>query len=74
VLGVPVGRRPASVAAAKAFADGARRLADAAGRLSSSADDVHQIREQLELSNRRSPVEIVLDGLTHRRGAHKAEH
>ena len=74
VLGVPVGRRPASVAAAKAFADGARRLADAAGQLSSSADDVHQIREQLELSNRRSPVEIVLDGLTHRRGAHKAEH
>ena len=74
VLGVPIGRRPASVVAAKAFADGAQRLAQVAGQLSRGADDVHQLREELEQSNRRSPVEVVLDGLTHRRGTHRAGH
>jgi hypothetical protein len=30
-------------------------------------------REELEKTTRRSPIEVVLDGLTHRRGAHKRE-
>jgi hypothetical protein len=34
---------------------------------------VHEIREQLDKANRQSPLEVVLDGLTHRRGAHKRE-
>jgi hypothetical protein len=73
VLGVPIGRRAPSNVAAKAFADGARRLAEATGRMSASADDLHEVREQLELANKRSPVEVLLDGLTHRRGAHRRE-
>ena len=73
VLGIPVGREPASVTAAKAMADGARRLMEATRPLASVADDAQEIREQLERANRRSPVEVVLDGLTHRRGAHRRE-
>jgi hypothetical protein len=41
--------------------------------LSSTTDDIHQVREELEKANRQSPVEVLLDGLTHRRGAHKRE-
>ena len=58
---------------ARAIARGARRAAAAASRASSTADDIRAIRQQLEHANRRSPIEIVLDGLTHRRGAHKLE-
>jgi hypothetical protein len=42
--------------------------------MSATSDDVHEIREQLDRVNRQSPLEVVLDGLTHRRGAHKQEH
>ena len=73
VLGVPVGREPASVTAAKAFADGAKRLVAATRPVAAATDDVHELRRQLEQANRRSPVEVLLDGLTHRRGAHRAE-
>jgi hypothetical protein len=44
-----------------------------ANQASNTADDIRAIREQLEQTNRRSPVEVLLDGLTHRRGAHKLE-
>ena len=40
---------------------------------SKTVDEVRQAREQLENLNRRSPIEVVLDGLTHRRGAHRRE-
>lgn len=73
VLGIPIGRKPAAVATAQALASGVRRLAAAGGRASRAVEDVHEIREQLEQANRRSPVEVLLDGLTHRRGAHRAE-
>ena len=66
---MPVGRR----SKARAIARGARRAATAAAKASSTADDIRAIRQQLEHANRRSPIEIVLDGLTHRRGAHKLE-
>ena len=46
---------------------GARRLAATAVKASHTADDIHAIREQLENANRRSPIEVVLDGLTARR-------
>jgi hypothetical protein len=58
---------------AHAIARGARRAAAAASKASSTAEDIRAIRQQLEHANRRSPIEIVLDGLTHRRGAHKLE-
>jgi hypothetical protein len=69
VLGVPVGRK----SALETFCDAARHLASAANSVSSSADDVREVRAQLEQLNKRSPVEVLLDGLTHRRGAHKRE-
>ena len=74
VLGMPVGARRRSLATtAKALAGGARQLGTAASRASHTADDIQQIREHLAASNRRSPIEIVLDALTHRRGAHRME-
>ena len=56
-------RRPGAVVA---LAAGARRAATMAGKASNTADDIRAIREQLENANRRSPIEVVLDGLTHR--------
>jgi len=73
VLGVPIGREPASLTAAKALAEGAKRFAAATGPLAAAGDDVREVRRQLEQANRRSPVEVLLDGLTHRRGAHRLE-
>ncbi len=73
VLGVPVGRKPAAVAAAHALAGGVQRLAAAGSHASRAADDIHELRAQLEQLNRRSPVEVLLDGLTHRRGGHRRE-
>ena len=73
VLGVPVGRRNGMVRTAKALGQVARELSSATNQVSSTTDDVRQIREQLDKANRRSPLEVVLDGLTHRRGAHKRE-
>jgi hypothetical protein len=70
LIGSRVGRRRSAGALALASA---KRFAAAAGKASNTADDIRSIREQLEHANRRSPIEIVLDGLTHRRGAHKLE-
>ena len=73
MLGVPLGPKPPVVRAAKALGQGARQLSSATDKASRTADDVHQVRDQLEQANRQSPVEVLLDGLTHRRGAHKRE-
>ena len=73
------GPRPADRPQDRLRADGRRaeKLADglgsATGKAVATTDDVHKIREELEQANRRSPVEVLLDGLTHRRGAHKRE-
>jgi hypothetical protein len=42
-------------------------------QVSSTTDEIRQVREQLDEANRQSPLEIVLDALTHLRGAHKHE-
>jgi hypothetical protein len=47
---------------------GAKQLAKTVVRASQTADDIHAIRDQLEQANKRSPIEVVLDGLTHRPG------
>jgi len=47
--------------------------AQALARAADTGDEVKQVREQLSRVNRQSPVEVLLDGLTHRRGAHRAE-
>ena len=51
---------------------GAKRLAAAAVKASSTADDIHALREHVETLNRRSPIEVLLDALTHRRGTRGA--
>jgi hypothetical protein len=63
-------RRKTGVALAIASA---KRFVAVAGKASNTADDIRSIREQLENANRRSPIEVVLDGLTHRPGTGKRE-
>jgi hypothetical protein len=65
-----VGRRRSAGTLALASA---KRFAAAAGKASNTADDIRAIREQLDNANRRSPIEVVLDGLTHRPGTGKRE-
>ena len=73
ILGVPVGRKSGAVRTAEALGRMARELSSATSQVSETADEVRQVREQLDRTNRQSPVEVLLDGLTHRRGAHKQE-
>ena len=73
ILGVPVGRKNGMVRTAEALSKVASELGSATNRVSATTDDVRQIREQLDQANRQSPVEVLLSGLTHRRGAHRHE-
>lgn len=73
VLGVPVTRKSGVVKTAEALGKVARELHSATSQVSGTADEVRQVREQLEQSNRQSPIEVVLNGLTHRRGAARRE-
>ena len=73
VLGVPVGRKSGLEVTASALGKVAKELGSVAGKASDTTDDVRQVREQLDRLNRQSPVEVLLSGLTHRRGAHRRE-
>ncbi len=73
LLGVPIGPKSGVLRTMELLRDGAEHLNATTSRISGTTDDVREIREQLEKVNRRSPLEVVLDGLTHRRGAHKHE-
>ena len=73
VLGRPVGPKSPLLVTAETLGKAAKQIGSAAGRASVTTDEARQIREQLEKANRRSPLEVVLDGLTHRRGAHRHE-
>jgi hypothetical protein len=73
VLGVPIRRKSRALRTLELMRDGAKHLSSATDQMSGTAEDVREIREQLEKVNRKSPLEVVLDGLTHRRGAHKGE-
>ncbi|MET0511782.1 MAG: hypothetical protein ABW135_08895 [Thermoleophilaceae bacterium] len=73
ILGVPFGRKNGMVRTAETLSKVASELGSATNRVSATTDDVRQIREQLDQANRQSPVEVLLNGLTHRRGAHKHE-
>jgi len=66
-------RRGALASSAFALADGMRRATSAADKVTTTIEEIRGVREQLENLNRRSPVEVLLDGLTHRRGAHRRE-
>lgn len=71
VLGVPVGRRSGLVETAQALGRVASEMSSARQQAAVATDDIHQIREQLEREHRRSPIEVVLDALTHRPGTRK---
>lgn len=71
VLGVPVGRRSGLIKTAQALGKVASEMSSARNQASVATDDIHQIREHLERESRRSPIEVVLDGLTHRPGTRK---
>ena len=73
VLGLRIGPKTGLERSADVLEKLAEGLGAAAGKAGSTTDDVQKIREELEHANRRSPVEVLLDGLTHRRGAHKRE-
>jgi hypothetical protein len=75
VLGSGMARRRKSAVftVGRALGRTARELASATHRVTETGDEVRQVREQLDRVNRQSPVEVLLDALTHRRGAHKRE-
>jgi hypothetical protein len=73
VLGMRIGPKTGLERTADVLEKLADGLGSVAGKATSTTDDVHKIREELEQVNRQSPVEVLLDGLTHRRGAHKRE-
>ena len=58
---------------AGALGKAARELGSATKQASRTTEDIQEIREQLDRANRQSPIEVLLNGLTHRRGAHKRE-
>jgi hypothetical protein len=68
VLGVPVPGTRAPLVKVKAGRNSsAKQLLKAGGQMAELANEVRMARQQLE-SRRRSPIEVVLDGLTARRG------
>jgi hypothetical protein len=73
VLGLPIGRKRPLVRAAEGLGKVAKELGSASGKAAATTQEVRGVREELEQLNRRSPVEVLLDGLTHRRGAHRRE-
>lgn len=73
LLGVPIGPKSGALRTVELLRDGAKQLNSATSQISGTTDDVREIREQLEKVNRQSPIEVALDALTHRRGAHKRE-
>jgi hypothetical protein len=73
ILGVRIGPKTGFERTAEVLEKLADGLDSAAGKAAATTDDVHKIRDELEQVNRQSPVEVLLDGLTHRRGAHKRE-
>jgi hypothetical protein len=58
---------------ARAVAQLPHELGSLTSEVASARDDARELRQLLRQANRRSPIEVLLDGLTHRRGAHKNE-
>jgi hypothetical protein len=73
VFGVALGRESGVITVGRAVGRAARELSSATDRVAETGAEVRQVREQLDRANRQSPIEVLLDGLTHRRGAHRRE-
>lgn len=68
-LGIPLARKSGAVKAAEALRDGAKHLSAATSQASGVARDVHEVKEALDKGGRgTSPLEVVVEGLTRRRG------
>jgi len=69
VLGVPVPGTRAPLVKIKAGRNpSAKQLLKTGGQMAQLANEVRLARRQLDGGRRRSPIEVVLDGLTARRG------
>jgi hypothetical protein len=73
IMGVPVGRKNGLVKIAEALGSVASQLGSTTEQVTEATGDVREIRRQLNRLNRQSPIEVLVDALTHRRGAHRAE-
>ena len=73
VLGVPLGRKSGLRRTVETLGKAAYGVGSATRQVTSTTDDIRQVREELERANRQSPVEVLLNALTHRRGAHRHE-
>ena len=73
ILGVPFGRKNGLQRAVETLGKAVHELGSLTSQVSSATEEIRQVREQLDKANRQSPLEVVLDALTHRRGAHKHE-
>jgi hypothetical protein len=76
VIGARIGRKRRKtglVVMAGALGKAAREVGSATKQAARTTDDIHELREQLDRANRQSPIEVLLNGLTHRRGAHRRE-
>ena len=67
VLGVAMPRRSNAVSTTKNLASAAQQVALASQRLGELATEARRVREETAKSKRRSPLEVVLEGLTSRR-------
>jgi hypothetical protein len=69
LLGVPLPKRGSLESSTKNLAGAAKDVGSFGGQLAELVTEVRRAREQLDRSNsnrRRSPIEVVLDGLTAR--------
>ena len=67
VLGVPLPRRSRVQKASRQLAKAAGEVGSAGRNVSELTAEVRRMREQVEQGNGRSPIEVVLSGLTRRR-------
>jgi hypothetical protein len=72
VLGVPVPGTRRPLVKINGRGSGTKQLMKTGRQMVELAVEVHQARQQLATERRRSPIEVVLDGLTARRGRKQA--
>lgn len=73
IFGIPLGPKSGLLRTAEVVGKAAKGLGSVSHQLSDTKDEARQIREQLEMANKRSPIEVVLDGLTPGAGAIRLE-
>jgi hypothetical protein len=68
VLGIPVPRRSVLKSSTKNLAHAAENVGKAAGQMGELTSEVRRTRQAMDDGGSRSPIEVVLQGLTSRRG------